>query len=43
VSIPNRYMHTPNEMVSLIDVDHTAALLADACRSVDSRTDFTAR
>ena len=43
VSIPNRYMHSPNEMVSLLDVDHTAALIAEACRGVDDRTDFTAR
>ena len=43
VSIPNRYMHSPNEMVSLADVDHTAALVAEACRGVDDRTDFTAR
>lgn len=43
VSIPNRYMHSPNEMVSLDDVDKTADLLADVCRQVDARTDFTAR
>jgi endoglucanase len=43
VSIPNRYMHSPNEMVSLQDVDHTAALIAEVCRGVDARTDFTAR
>jgi putative aminopeptidase FrvX len=43
VSIPNRYMHSPNEMVSLADVDHAAALIAEACRGVDERTDFTAR
>jgi len=43
VSIPNRYMHSPNEMVSLVDVHHTAALIAEACRGVDDRTDFTAR
>jgi endoglucanase len=43
VSIPNRYMHSPNEMVSLVDVHHAAALIAEACRGVDDRTDFTAR
>ena len=43
VSIPNRYMHSPNELVSLDDVDRTATLLAEVCRSVTSKTDFTAR
>jgi len=43
VSIPNRYMHSPNEMVSLDDVDHTAELVAEVCRMVDARTDFTTR
>lgn len=43
VSIPNRYMHSPNEMVSLDDVDKTATLLADICRQISSSTDFTAR
>jgi endoglucanase len=43
VSIPNRYMHSPNEMVSLDDVDHTAELIAEVCRMVDQKTDFTAR
>lgn len=43
VSIPNRYMHSPNELVSLDDVDKTATLLADVCRQVSSSTDFTAR
>ncbi|MGH7638051.1 MAG: M20/M25/M40 family metallo-hydrolase [Gemmatimonadaceae bacterium] len=43
VSIPNRYMHSPNEMVSLDDVDHTAELIAEVCRMVDGKTDFTAR
>ena len=43
VSIPNRYMHSPNELVSLEDVDRTAALLADVCREVNDKTDFRAR
>ena len=33
VSIPNRYMHSPNELVSLEDVDKTATLIADVCRA----------
>ena len=43
ISVPNRYMHSPNEMVSLEDVDKTAALLAETCKAVDPKTDFTAR
>ncbi|MDB4914874.1 MAG: endoglucanase [Gemmatimonadetes bacterium] len=43
VSIPNRYMHSPNEMVSLIDVDNAATLIAEFCRAVTADTDFTAR
>jgi endoglucanase len=43
VSIPNRYMHSPNEMVSLEDLDRAAALIAEACRAVTAETDFTAR
>ena len=43
VSIPNRYMHSPNEMVSLDDLDRAATLIAEACRRVTTETDFTAR
>ncbi len=43
VSIPNRYMHSPNELVSLDDVDKTATLIAEVCRVVTPTTDFTAR
>jgi len=43
VSIPNRYMHSPNEMVSLDDVNKTATLIAEVCREVTTSTDFTVR
>jgi len=43
VSVPNRYMHSPNELVSLDDVDKTSTLLAEVCRAVTPKTDFTAR
>ncbi len=43
LSIPNRYMHSPNEMVSLDDLDRAADVIAEACRAVTSATDFTAR
>jgi endoglucanase len=36
-------MHSPNELVSLDDVDRTATLLAEVCREVTTKTDFTAR
>ena len=42
-SIPNRYMHSPNEMVSLTDVDHAAELIAETCRQITATVDFTAR
>lgn len=40
LSIPNRYMHSPNEMVSLVDLDRAATLLAETCRGVGPDTDF---
>jgi len=43
LSIPNRYMHSPNEMVSLDDLDRAADVIAEACRSVTNETDFTDR
>jgi endoglucanase len=43
VSIPNRYMHSPNEMVALDDLDRAAELLAEVCRRVYADTDFTER
>jgi endoglucanase len=41
VSVPNRYMHSPNEMVALEDLDRAADLLAGFARRIDERTDFT--
>jgi putative aminopeptidase FrvX len=43
VSVPNRYMHSPNETVSLEDLDRTANLIARACRAITPATDFAAR
>jgi endoglucanase len=43
VSVPNRYMHSPNEIVSTADLHATAALLAAFIRSLDEDTDFTPR
>jgi endoglucanase len=36
VSIPNRYMHSPVEVVSLVDLDNAAKLLAQFCAGVTS-------
>ena len=41
VCIPNRYMHSPVEIVSLDDLDRAAELIAQFCLSVDSQSDFT--
>jgi putative aminopeptidase FrvX len=43
VSVPNRYMHSPNEIVSLADLQLTARLLAAFIRRLDVGTDFTPR
>jgi endoglucanase len=40
VSVPNRYMHSPNEMVALADLDRTAQLLAGFARRLDTTTSF---
>lgn len=41
VSIPNRYMHSPNEVVSVEDLFNTARLIAAFVRRLDPATDFT--
>ena len=40
LSVPNRYMHSPNEIVSLTDLESAAKLIAAFCRSVDSVEEF---
>ncbi len=43
ISVPLRYMHSPNEMVSLDDVAATARLMAAFCRTVTADSDFVPR
>jgi putative aminopeptidase FrvX len=43
VSVPNRYMHSPNEMVALEDLDRTARLLAAFARKLSPDTSFVPR
>jgi endoglucanase len=40
VGIPNRYMHSPVEVVSLDDLDRAARLLAEFCLSVTPQMDW---
>jgi endoglucanase len=41
VAIPNRYMHSAVEMISLDDIDHAADLLAQFALSLSADEDFT--
>jgi endoglucanase len=41
LSIPNRYMHSPVETISLADIDHAANLLAELALSLRDGDDFT--
>jgi putative aminopeptidase FrvX len=43
VSVPNRYMHSPNEMIAIEDLDRTARLLAAFVRRLAPDTDFVPR
>jgi endoglucanase len=43
VGVPLRYMHTPGEVISLLDVEHCACLVAAYCRMITPETDFTPR
>ena len=40
VSIPNRYMHSPNEVVALDDIDATVRLLTAFCRGLREGDEF---
>ena len=41
VGIPNRYMHSPVEVVHLEDLERAARLLAEFCAAVTPQTDWT--
>ena len=41
VGIPNRYMHSPVEVVHLDDLNNAARILAEFCTSVTPQTDWT--
>jgi len=41
VGIPNRYMHSPVEVVSLDDLDRAAMLLAEFCAAITPDMDWT--
>lgn len=43
VSVPNRYMHSAVEMISLDDLDKCADLLAEFALGIEADTDFTPR
>jgi endoglucanase len=40
LSVPLRYMHTPNELLSLEDLENTARLLAAFCAALKKNQDF---
>ena len=43
ISVPNRYMHSPNELVSLEDLERAARLIAAFVRDLGPETDFVPR
>lgn len=40
ISVPQRYMHTPVEVVSLKDLDNSAKLLAEFVLALDEKVSF---
>ena len=43
LSVPNRYMHSPNELVDVNDLDAAARLIAAFCRDLKAGEDFIHR
>jgi endoglucanase len=43
VAVPNRYMHSPNEIVSLADLDSTIRLIVEFICGMDGNTEFVPR
>jgi endoglucanase len=43
ISVPNRYMHSPNEIVSLADLDSTIRLMVEFICGLNASTDFVPR
>jgi endoglucanase len=43
ISVPNRYMHSPNEIVSLADLRSTARLLAEFVAGLEQSASFVSR
>ena len=43
ISVPNRYMHSPNEMVALSDLEHAARLIASFVKTLKPDTDLVPR
>jgi endoglucanase len=41
VGIPNRYMHSPVEVVHLDDLTNAAQLLTEFCAGISATTDLT--
>jgi endoglucanase len=43
ISIPSRYLHSPNEMVELTDVENATQLIAAFVRSLSPEVDLVPR
>lgn len=40
ISVPSRYLHSPNELVSLRDIDQATRVLAEFVKTIDASSDF---